>query len=265
MTFPGFGAEGDDLGEISYASGIGQRLPLMLCLDTSFSMRGAPGTPVNGSPIASLNEALAGWSAELRSDVQLKTTVQVAMVTFGDGGVRAWQGSEPLRAAANPFVPAAEFYPPPLGAGGVTLLTEAVELAVRHVNSYKGWLKGNGYTYYRPLIFLLTDGVPTDADGKPSGSWQRLVPELAAARRDNGFEFYAIGVGNLTANAEQVLAALAPNGFRILGGFPFRSLLRLLSATIEKVMDGSGQEVPLLTQPVMDPFANFFSQRPAGQ
>jgi hypothetical protein len=30
-------------------------------------------------------------------------------------------------------------------------------------------------------------------------------------------------------------------------------------------MDGSGQEVPLLTQPVMDPFADFFGQRPAGQ
>jgi uncharacterized protein YegL len=164
----------------------------------------------------------------------------------------------------SPFVPAAEFYPPQLGAGGVTLLTEAVELAVRHVNSYKGWLKSNGYTYYRPLIFLLTDGVPTDDTGKESASWRRLVPELAAARRDNGFEFYAIGVGGLSPNAVKVLEALAPNGFRILGDFPFRSLLRLLSATIEKVMDGSGQEVPLLTQPVVDPFADFFRQRPAG-
>jgi uncharacterized protein YegL len=259
MAFPGFGAEGEDLGEISYEAGIGQRLPLMLCLDTSGSMKGAP--------IAALNEALAGWSAELRSDVQLKTTVQVAMVTFGHGGVQVWQGREPWSSAsgAAPFVPASEFYPPQLAAGGVTLLTEAVELALRHVYAYKGWLKSHGYTYYRPLVFLLTDGIPTDANGRESPSWQRLVPDLAAGRRDNGFEFYAIGVGNLTPQGEQVLSTLVPGGFRILGGFPFRSLLRLLSATIEKVVEGSGQEAPLLTQPVADPFEDFFRQRPAGE
>lgn len=257
MAYHGFGADGQDLGHISYGQGMGQRLPLMLCLDTSGSMK--------GPPIASLNEALRDWSAELRSDVQLKTTVQVAMVTFGAGGVRAWQGSDPHTpgSSASPFVPASEFYPPELAAGGVTLLTEAVELAVRHVNAYKGWLKSQGYTYYRPLIFLLTDGVPTDATGKPSEAWQRLVPDLAAARGGSGFEFYAIGVGNLSPQGERVLSTLVPGGFRILGGFPFRSLLRLLSATIEKVMDGMGQEVPLISEPVVDPFEDFFGQRPA--
>lgn len=259
VAFSGFEAEGEDLGPIAYQSGIGQRLPLMLCLDTSKSMQGAP--------ITALNEALSGWSAELRFDVQLKTTVQVGIVTFGSGGVRAWQGTEPIAPgmAASPFVPAAEFYPPPLTAGGVTLLTEAVELAVRYVNAYKGWLKSHGYTYYRPLIFLLTDGIPTDSSGRESATWQRLVPDIAAARASNGFEFYAIGVGDLTPIAEKVLSTMVPGGFRILGGFPFRSLLRLLSATIEKQMDGSGQEVPLLTEPVMDPFDDFFGQRPAGQ
>jgi uncharacterized protein YegL len=162
-------------------------------------------------------------------------------------------------------VPAAEFHPPQLTAGGVTLLTEAVELAIRHVTAYKGWLKSHGYNYYRPLVFLLTDGIPTDANGRESASWQRLVPDLAAARQNNGLEFYAIGVGNLTPAGEQVLSTLVPGGFRVLGGFPFRSLLRLLSATIEKVMDGSGQEVPLLTQPVGDPFEDIFGQRPAGE
>lgn len=260
MAFPGgFGAEGEDLGPIDYGSGMGQRLPLMLCLDTSGSMK--------GPPIASLNEALRDWSAELRADVALKTTVQVAMVTFGAGGVRAWQGSELLApgSAASPFVPASEFYPPQLAAGGVTLLTESVELAVRHVNAYKGWLKSHGYTYYRPLIFLLTDGIPTDSSGRESDSWKRLVPDLAAARRDNGFEFYAIGVGNLTPAGERVLSTLVPGAFRILGGFPFRSLLRLLSATIEKAMDGAGHEVPLISDPVGDPFDEIFGQRPAGE
>jgi uncharacterized protein YegL len=167
--------------------------------------------------------------------------------------------------AGPPFVPASEFYPPALESGGVTLLTEAVELAVRHVSAYKGWLKSHGYTYYRPLIFLLTDGLPTDANGHLSTSWQRLVPDLTAARGNSGFEFYAIGVGNISPQGEQVLSTLAPGAYRVLGGFPFRSLLRLLSATIEKAMDGSGQEIPLMTQPVMESFGDLFVQRPAGE
>ena len=65
---------------------------------------------------------------------------------------------------------------------------------------------------------------------------------------------------------EEVLSTLAPGAYRVLGGFPFRSLLRLLSATIEKVMDGSGQEIPLMTQPVMEPLVeDLFVQRPAGE
>jgi hypothetical protein len=30
-------------------------------------------------------------------------------------------------------------------------------------------------------------------------------------------------------------------------------------------VEGSGQDVPLLTQPVADPFEDFFRQRPAGE
>jgi uncharacterized protein YegL len=240
---------------------MGQKLPLMLCLDTSGSMQGAP--------VESLNEALADWGAELRADVQWKTTVQVAMVTFGAGGVRVWQGSEPFTpgSAVSPFVPASEFYPPRLQAGGVTLLTEATELALRHVYAYKGWLKEQGLTYYRPLIFLLTDGIPTDETGHESQSWQRLVPYLESGRRDNGFEFYAIGVGNLTPQGQHVLSTLVPGGFRILGGFPFRTLLRLLSATIEKVVGGSGADAPLLTGAIgePDPFDSVFGQFPADE
>ena len=260
MVSGGFDSSGEDLGEISYAAGIGQRLPLMLCLDISKSM--------TGHPIASLNQALTDWCAEIRSDVQLKTSVQIGLVTFGDGGVRVWQGREEFTATTPgvPFVPASEFYPPPLAAGGVTLLTEAVELAIRHVSAYKGWLKGHGYTYYRPLIFLLTDGLPTDATGHLTTSWRRLIPDLSAARGNSGFEFYAIGVGSMMPQGEEVLSTLAPGAYRVLCGFPFRSLLRLLSATIEKVMDGSGQEIPLMTQPVMEPLVeDLFVQRPAGE
>jgi uncharacterized protein YegL len=244
-------------------SGTGQQLPLMLCLDTSGSM--------GGKPIEDLNEAMRGWSADLRSDLQLGASVQVGVVTFGAGGVRAWRGDEPLdpASAANPFVPAIEFKPPVLVAGGVTLLTEAMELAIRHVNTFKGWLRAENYNYYRPLIFLITDGLPTDAEGKLSASWKHLVPTVQTSCDEGGFELWAIGVGHLKPEGEAVLRGLAPDAFRILGGFPFRSLLRLLSNSVTKRLEGSQGPPPVTTVPLSpdsidETIDRFFGQSPAG-
>src|ERR1700736_2540311 len=93
-----------------------QRLPLVLCLDTSSSMSGAP--------IQALNGALREWTRELHDDVSLSYSVEVAVVTFGGQGVSAWQGPQPLplHSAVSPFLPAHMFQPPQLTASGVTLM-----------------------------------------------------------------------------------------------------------------------------------------------
>ena len=77
-----------------------QRLPLVLCLDTSSSM--------TGPPIRALNDALRAWTQELHDDVSLCYSVEVALVTFGGRGVTAWQGPHalPPHAPVSPFVPA---------------------------------------------------------------------------------------------------------------------------------------------------------------
>lgn len=89
-----------------------QRLPLVLCLDTSSSMA--------GRPIQTLNNALMEWTRELHDDVSLSYSVEVAVVTFGGQGVVAWRGPQLLdpRAPVSPFVPAHMFRPPQLAAAG---------------------------------------------------------------------------------------------------------------------------------------------------
>jgi uncharacterized protein YegL len=257
----------DDYLDISYSqAGMGQRLPLMLCLDISSSMQ--------GEPIRKLNEALGGWAAHLRSDAHQQGSVFVGIVTFGAGGVRAWRGREPLPPGSgqSPFVPAADFEPPEFTAGGVTRLTEALELAVRHVNAYKGMLKDNHYQYYRPLIFLMTDGLPTDESGKATDSWERIVPDIRSGMAGKNFQLFAIGVGSLSPRGRQVLQKLAPEGFHILGGFPFESLLRQLSASINEMMRSPAPESADYTLRIgdtagnygSDPLGRLFGQRPAG-
>lgn len=214
-----------------------QRLPLVLCLDTSYSMREAP--------INALNEALVSWTRELHDDVSLSYSVEVALVTFGGQGVCAWRGPQPLgpHDRVSPFVPAHAFQPPQLTASGVTLMTEALELAMRIVADRKNELRGLGLQYYRPQICLMTDGLPTDPTGHYTETWRRLVDVLAEEQRLRRFRLYAIGVGGISDRAEQVLRAFAPKFNARLQGFPFREMLQMMSASASAEQRGAGDEV----------------------
>ena len=228
-----------------------QRLPLVLCLDTSHSML--------GGPIASLNAALQEWTRELHDDVSLSYSVEVAVVTFGDAGVNAWQGPNLLsrQARVSPFVPAYQFQPPMLKAAGVTLMAEALELAMQIVAARKTELRQLGLQYYRPQICLVTDGLPTDATGHLTDTWQRIVPVLTEEQRAKRFRLYAIGVGSVTDRAEEVLRAFAPAFNARLQGFPFRELLQMMSASANAEQKGAGDEV------FEKIFSQFKTQRPA--
>ncbi|WP_344821768.1 vWA domain-containing protein [Actinocorallia longicatena] len=228
-----------------------QRLPLVLCLDTSSSMA--------GEPVALLNQALRDWTAQLKDDVSLSHSVEVAVVTFGGQRVTAWQGPRALSALPNvsPFVPAHHFEPPRLQAAGVTLMTEALELAMQLVAARKTELRSLGLQYYRPQICVVTDGQPTDANGHATEAWRRTVPVLAAEQDARKFRLFAIGIGGISPRGEQVLEALAPKFHARLQGFPFRELLQMMSASASAEQRGAGDEI------FERIFAQFKTQRPA--
>ncbi|MGP3966956.1 vWA domain-containing protein [Streptomyces sp. 6N223] len=212
-----------------------QRLPLVLCLDTSHSMTGAP--------IAALNDALREWAGILHTDISLSHSVEIALVTFGSGGVGVWRGPEPAGDPAQAFVSAYAFEAPALSAGGATPMTEALELAMHLVETRKEQLRAAGLQYYRPQICLLTDGLPTDDTGHLTKDWQRLVPVLAERQRSRRFRLFAIGVGGLTERGERVLRSLAPRFNARLTGFPFRDVLQMMSASANAEQRGAGDEV----------------------
>ncbi|GAB3692265.1 VWA domain-containing protein [Actinocorallia lasiicapitis] len=228
-----------------------QRLPLVLCLDTSSSMA--------GDPVGLLNQALRDWTAQLKDDVSLSHSVEVAVITFGGQQVTAWQGPHPLPARPNvsAFVPAHHFEPPLLRAAGVTLMTEALELAMQLVAARKTELRSLGLQYYRPQICLVTDGQPTDATGHATEAWRRVVPVLAAEQDARKFRLFAIGVGGISSRGEQVLETIAPTFHARLQGFPFRELLQMMSASASAEQRGAGDEI------FERIFAQFKTQRPA--
>jgi uncharacterized protein YegL len=202
-----------------------QRAPVVMVMDNSYSMR--------GKPIAELNAALADMQDRLRNDVELSSKAEICLITFGHNGVTAWRGNAPAPPGMSPFVPASRFEVPRLQAGGVTPMAEALELAMRLIAEEKLELRRRNLSHYRPVVWCVTDGEPTDPSGSPSDDWKRLPAIIANEERAKRFAFFAASVGNISAYGDEVLQALAPNSHFKLDGFDFSLVLQLVSASAE--------------------------------
>jgi uncharacterized protein YegL len=202
-----------------------QRAPVVMVMDNSYSMQ--------GKPIDELNAALADMRDRLRNDVELSSKAEICLITFGHNGVTAWRGTEPAPPGESPFVPASRFEVPRLEAGGVTPMTEALELAMRLIAEEKRELRRRNLSYYRPVKWLVTDGEPTDDSGSPSDDWKRLPAIIAREEREKRFAFFAASVGNISPYGDEVLRALAPGSHYKLQGFDFSLVLQLVSASAE--------------------------------
>ena len=130
-----------------------RHLPVYLLLDTSGSMEGAP--------IESVRQGLEQFQREVSEDQFARDCIKVGIITF-DSDAELVTGS---------LVPISEFQPPALTASGVTrldlafnVLQESMERDV--IKAVKGGQKGD----WKPGVFVLTDGRPTDESGYGSDS-----------------------------------------------------------------------------------------------
>ncbi len=182
------------------------RCPCVLVLDTSGSM--------SGDPIRQLNEGMQAFRDELLQDELAARRVEVAVVTFG-----------PVRIAA-PFSTPDLFFPPKLNAGGDTPMGAAVTHALAMIEDQKALYRANGIAYFRPWVFLITDGAPTD----------RYEPAAMAAREGEAgkkFNFFAVGVrGADFARLGEFSAMREPVA---LAGLKFREMFRWLSSSLKAV------------------------------
>lgn len=203
-------------GTTEFADNPEPRCPCLLMLDVSGSMQ--------GQPIAELNAGLTTFKDELAADALAMKRVEVGIVTFG-----------PVQIAL-PFQGASSFYPPTLMAQGDTPIGSAIKQGLDMVRQRKDEYKANGISYYRPWVFLITDGGPTD-------EWQSSAAAVREGEASKSFAFFAIGVQGANMDTLQQISVREPLR---LDGLRFRDLFSWLSSSLRSVSQSTpGTEVPL--------------------
>ena len=208
--------------EVEFAENPDPRCPCVLVLDTSGSMQ--------GPRIDELNAGLQVFKESLARDPLALRRVEVAVVAF-----------DSVARVAQPFVTADAFDPPTLTAQNLTCMGAALTQALDLLDARKQSYRKAGVPYYRPWLFLVTDGEPQGEEPAVlEGAVKRLHADAGAKR----VAVFAVAVGD-EANVPELQRIAGKTPLR-LKGLAFKELFQWLSASMQRVSQSKvGEQVAL--------------------
>ncbi len=138
-----------------------RRLPVFFVLDVSESMVGAP--------LAALEEGVARIVSLLRKDPHSLETVFISVIAFAGKAE-----------VISPLVDLTSFYAPRLPIGGGTALGEALNELMAEIDAKVTRQSKTVHGDWEPLVFLITDGKPTDQPDTAIRRWLDVYSSRAS-------------------------------------------------------------------------------------
>lgn len=213
--------------EIQFAENPEPRCPCVLLVDVSSSMY--------GDKMDQLNDGIATFAQELKADQLASLRTEVAIVTFGSGAEMP-----------QDFVTADQFTPPTLVANGTTEMSAGINLALDKIEERKQMYRDNGIDYYRPWIFLLTDGAPTETLEVVNAASARLKQ----AESEKRVAAFSVGVEGADMD---LLTEISPRRPLMLKGMEFSGMFVWLSQSMSRVSASqTDEEIALDTDGLKD-------------
>jgi uncharacterized protein YegL len=197
------------------------RVPIVLCLDASSSMTGAPMTE--------LNEGLRMFIDAVRQDPIASASVELCVVVFGTQASVAMNFRTLADGDAGQLAATA----------GATNLGAGVRLALDQLDARKQSYKRVGVDYFQPWLVLMTDGQPTTQEHVEASA---RTCELEQAGK---LVVFPIGIGQ-TADMNTLRMFSKKRSPLRLQGLNFRQFFEWLSKSVARVSQSSpGDKVPL--------------------
>lgn len=214
-----------ELKEEDIANNSSRRVPIIVCVDCSYSMR-------QNNRLKRVVEGLESFLRDMDKDELARHSVELCLISYG--GVYAKVECD--------FTTPDRIKLPDLKASGETPLGDAVELALENWETYKQRYEENGITWYRPWLVLIGDGDETGSTKQLENAAQRLKEESAAKHLN--VLCVMVGDEDKVRRESGSLMQLAPDGkVQYLRDLKFREFFGWLSRSIQKNSQSlSGEE-----------------------
>lgn len=187
------------------------RCPVVLLLDTSGSMCGAP--------INELNAGLRQFIMETANDEAASMSVELEVITFDCSAN-----------VAMPFTPIADVdrNPAPLVASGSTCMGEALRMAKHELQQRRQLYRKNGISSYRPWVVLMTDG-------EPDPGWEQAAREMRKLGETGKIQYIGIEIGDNANHSTMCQILPSEPGPVKLQGLRFKQFFRWLTDSLKSV------------------------------
>lgn len=201
-----------------------RRLPVYLLIDTSGSMR--------GEPIQSVNVGLKSMVNALRQDPYALESVSLGLITFDIQAKEIF----PLTTLDQVQIP--EIVVPD---SGPTFLGAALELLIQRSDLEVIKNTPNKKGDWRPLLFIMTDGSPTDLQ-----TYRNMIPEI---KKRNFGNIIACAAGPKAKDA--VLMELTDNVVHLdtTDSSTFAQFFKWVSASVSVGSSSAGVSEPTYLPP----------------